>query len=345
MRLVPRGVGAAVDLGRDGVPAVGLRQRRDRGQNPDADSGGGDADEAQAAEPEARSPSAPAAGRSAPAEGRPAGPAMCSRRGPIERPPAGDPGRRRRPAAWVARPARTAARRPGPAPPPAGSDQESASSHGSLPKSPPLSLMGLQRPIPAVQPGAAPRPRWPLRQWRQRGFCRLQSLRGPVGFESHLPPRPKAPLGFATGLQREVAVKFPPPTASSCPCRCGRPDARCRPPGWPGVCALEQRDARDVVTPRAPQLRAVGHERWTGAAARSHGRPSPGVRNGTVDNTDPTRIGPPIRGRSIEASPGTPAMRLPRGSIGLRPARMSTPFDVMSSAGAARAPLSIDLRI
>ena len=51
MRLVPRGVGPAVDLGRDGVAAVGLRQRRDRGQDPDADSGGGDADEAQAAEP------------------------------------------------------------------------------------------------------------------------------------------------------------------------------------------------------------------------------------------------------------------------------------------------------
>jgi hypothetical protein len=51
MWLVPRGVGPAVDLGRDGVAAVGLRQRGDRGQDPDADGGGGDPDEAQAAEP------------------------------------------------------------------------------------------------------------------------------------------------------------------------------------------------------------------------------------------------------------------------------------------------------
>jgi hypothetical protein len=51
LRLVPRSVGPAVDLGRDGVAAVGLRQRRDSGQDPDADSGGSDADQAHAAEP------------------------------------------------------------------------------------------------------------------------------------------------------------------------------------------------------------------------------------------------------------------------------------------------------
>jgi hypothetical protein len=50
LRLVPRGAGPAIDLGPDGVAAVGLRQRRDRGQDPDADRGGRDADEADATE-------------------------------------------------------------------------------------------------------------------------------------------------------------------------------------------------------------------------------------------------------------------------------------------------------
>ena len=75
MRLVPRGIGPAIDLGRNGVAAVGLRQRRDRRQDPDADAGSGDPDEAKPADPAQYGASASAAGRSAPAERRPAGPA------------------------------------------------------------------------------------------------------------------------------------------------------------------------------------------------------------------------------------------------------------------------------